>query len=96
MRSRYTAYVKEDEAYLLATWHPDSRPSELRFDPDQQWLGLKIKKHLPGAGPNKVSQVEFVARFRLHGRVARLHEKSRFRLKDGRWYYLDGKLISKK
>ena len=26
MRSRYSAFVREDAAYLLVTWHPDTRP----------------------------------------------------------------------
>ena len=29
MRSRYTAYVLKLEDYLLATWHPSTRPQQL-------------------------------------------------------------------
>ena len=29
MRSRYAAYVLKLDAYLLATWHPSTRPREL-------------------------------------------------------------------
>jgi len=29
MRSRYSAYVLKLEAYLLATWHPGTRPAAL-------------------------------------------------------------------
>jgi SEC-C motif-containing protein len=36
--------------------------------------------------------VEFVARFKLGGKAARLHEVSRFRREAGRWFYVDGKL----
>ena len=36
MRSRYSAFVEGDEAYLLATWHPDTRPSRVRFDAQQR------------------------------------------------------------
>ncbi len=31
MRSRYTAFVMELEPYLLATWHPGTRPPSLDF-----------------------------------------------------------------
>ena len=31
MRSRYTAYALGDDAYVLATWAPETRPAEL-FD----------------------------------------------------------------
>jgi uncharacterized protein YchJ len=33
MRSRYDAFVACDEAWLLATWHPSTRPAEVRFEP---------------------------------------------------------------
>ena len=47
MRSRYSAYVLGDEAYLLDTWHPRTRPAELDLDRDGRvrWLGLKVRKH---------------------------------------------------
>ena len=43
MRSRYSAFVLGNEAYLLGTWHPDTRPSRVRFDSEQRWLGLRIR-----------------------------------------------------
>lgn len=33
MRSRYSAFVREDAAYLLATWHASQRPATLDFEP---------------------------------------------------------------
>ena len=32
MRSRYTAFVLENEAYLLHTWQKTNRPGKLEFD----------------------------------------------------------------
>ena len=32
MRSRFTAFVTGDSNYLLATWHPDTRPESLSLD----------------------------------------------------------------
>ncbi|MQM32004.1 MAG: hypothetical protein CRU78_16430, partial [Candidatus Accumulibacter phosphatis] len=29
MRSRYSAYVLAIEAYLLSTWHPSTRPTQI-------------------------------------------------------------------
>ena len=46
MRSRYSAYVLKLEDYLLATWHPTTRPSELEIEADgTKWLGLAVKRH---------------------------------------------------
>lgn len=105
MRSRYTAYVMKDEAYLRATWHASTRPSEPIVDQNEkvQWLGLEIKSALRlrqrKADLPELDQdtVEFVARFKVGGRAQRMHEVSRFvREPDPavggklRWYYLDG------
>ena len=91
MRSRYSAYVLKLEDYLLATWHPDTRPSELDLAADgSKWLGLEVKKHAQQDDTH--ATVEFVARYRIAGRGHRLHEISRFVRADGRWFYLDGKI----
>ena len=91
MRSRYSGFVFRDEPYLLATWHPDTRPSRVRFDERQRWLGLRILASEAGGPDDFSGLVEFVARFKLSGKGHRLHEISRFEKIDGGWYYLDGK-----
>jgi SEC-C motif-containing protein len=90
MRSRYSAYVVGNDAYLLASWHPDTRPSRVRLDTAQRWLGLSIRSTAGGGKNDRVGSVEFVARFKIDGRGHRLHENSRFEKLDGRWYYRDG------
>jgi SEC-C motif-containing protein len=89
MRSRYSAYALGERDYLLATWHPSTRPATLELDPAVRWLGLSVRRHAQ-AEPD-AAVVEFVARCRRGGGPAtRLHEVSRFVREDGRWYYLDG------
>jgi len=89
MRSRYSAFVLENAAYLLATWHPSRRPATLDFDPGARWLGLSVKHHQ--RLDDSHAEVEFVARQRdASGRATRLHERSRFVYENGRWFYVDG------
>ena len=91
MRSRYSAYVLKLATYLLATWHPSTRPSELDLAADDsKWLGLEVKRHAV-QGEDQAT-VEFVARYRIAGRGHRLHELSRFVREDGRWFYINGEL----
>jgi SEC-C motif-containing protein len=92
MRSRYSAYVKGMEAYLLATWHPATRPAALDLDaaPKPRWLGLTVKAHTPLDATH--ARVEFVARYKLDGRAFRLHETSRFEQLGERWLYVDGEI----
>jgi SEC-C motif-containing protein len=91
MRSRYTAYTQGNEAYLRATWHPDTLPAEPIVDPvsPPKWLGLEVKSalrlrqrkaNLPESSDSNPDRdtVEFVARYKIGGRAHRLHEVSRF------------------
>jgi len=90
MRSRYSAYVLKLEAFLLSTWHPDTRPAALELATDQaKWLVLEVKKYIPESADR--ATVEFVARYKIGGRAHRLHEISRFVREEGRWLYVDGK-----
>jgi SEC-C motif-containing protein len=88
MRSRYCAFVLEDAGYLLATWHPATRPPAVGFEPGVKWLALEVRRHQAIDATHAL--VEFVARSRLAGRAQRLHERSRFVCEDGRWFYVDG------
>lgn len=91
MRSRYSAYVRGLRDYLLASWHPRTRPAAdaIDLDPATRWLGLRVLQHAMTG--SDTATVEFVARFALGGgRAQRLHECSRFERVAGRWYYVDG------
>lgn len=93
MRSRYTAYTQANEAYLLATWHPSTRPASLDLAAEQglTWLGLNITRVVGGGANDERGEVCFVARWRVGGgRVHRQQECSRFVREQGRWLYLDG------
>lgn len=88
MRSRYSAYVLRDGAYLLDTWHPSTRPAAIDFAPQQRWLGLQVLRHQQQDVNH--ATVAFVARSKLAGRSQQMAELSRFVRADGRWCYLDG------
>ncbi|MDO9051484.1 MAG: YchJ family metal-binding protein [Methylotenera sp.] len=90
MRSRYTAYVLKLEAYLLATWHPNTRPQALNLADDTatKWLGLQIK-HAEITGETTAT-VAFVARYKIGGKAERMHEISQFIRLDNHWHYLSG------
>lgn len=93
MRSRYSAYVMQDQSYLLASWHPSTRPPSISFDSNQRWLGLKVKKTVAGLQHDNRGEVAFVARFKIDGKGHRLQEHSRFIKENGGWFYVDGDLV---
>ena len=92
MRSRYSAYVQLNEDYLLATWHPTTRPAKLQLKetPQPRWIGLTVKHHETQGTDH--ATVAFVARHKVGGRAFRLEETSRFVREDGRWFYVDGNI----
>jgi SEC-C motif-containing protein len=90
MRSRFSAFAVGDPQYLLATWHPSTRPPALELDPDLNWRRLKILGTTAGGADDREGTVEFVAHFwdsgeRVYGRQ---HEDSAFVREDGEWFYL--------
>lgn len=90
MRARYSAYVRNDERFLLDSWAPETRPRSVAIDPDMKWLGLEIVETVAGGGLDTEGFVEFRARFEVGSEVGELHERSRFIRSDGAWTYVDG------
>lgn len=92
MRSRYCAFVLDARAYLLDTWHPQTRPAEIEPPEDGlRWLGLEVRQAPAAQGDAGV--VSFVARYKIAGRAGRVAETSEFRRVNGRWYYFAGRPI---
>ncbi len=94
MRSRYTAYTRGREDYLLRTWHPSTRPESLNLGDTSavRWLGLKILRVEAGGADDSEGLVEFVARHKVGGKASRLRETSRFIREGDTWFYLDGEI----
>lgn len=84
MRARYSAFALQNEAFVLASWHPDHRPAELHLDDGTRYTGLQIHEAT-------ADEVEFTVSLKLpDGRPHRFRERSRFAKLAGQWVYLDG------
>ena len=90
MRSRYSAFAVGDATYLLETWHPSTRPSELELDREQRWIRLDILGRGGGGPFDAEGTVSFRAHYRLHGAAGSLTEHSRFTRAGTSWFYVDG------
>ncbi|WP_033441405.1 YchJ family protein [Saccharothrix sp. NRRL B-16314] len=88
MRSRFSAFALGHEDYLLATWHPSTRPASVDLDPDQRWTHLEVLSRTGGTPFQTTGTVEFRAHYRWQGQRDVLHENSRFVREDGAWLYL--------
>ena len=84
MRSRFEAYRKRDVEWVLASWHPSTRPND-----GTQWKKLQIVDTVAGGVDDDEGIVEFNASYTENGKFGVHRERSRFVREDGRWYYLD-------
>jgi SEC-C motif-containing protein len=91
MRSRYSAFVVRDVGYLLATWHPATRPTSVDLDPAVQWRRLRIRGLTGGTEDDDAGTVEFVAHYwdSARSQYGRQHENSRFARQARRWFYVE-------
>ena len=93
MRSRYSAFVKGETGYLFDTTWPARRKN---LTPDSYndraensiWLGLTIHSTENGSESDAQGTVTFTASAMVNGEVVDQNEKSLFKKKQGRWYYV--------
>ena len=97
MRSRYTAYVRGEVDYLLATQHASTRAGVDRkavaaWSRETTWKGLEIVATEHGGEDDSDGIVEFIARGVTRGTPFAQRERSRFVREDGQWFYVDGEI----
>ncbi|MGP3986044.1 YchJ family protein [Streptomyces sp. 3N207] len=91
MRSRYAAFALGETAYLLRTWHPDTRPATLDLSGGPRWTGLEILATSGGSAFHDEGTVTFRAHYLgADGEPGVQEERSRFTRVDGVWMYVDG------
>jgi SEC-C motif-containing protein len=93
MRSRFSAFAVADPDYLIASWHPSTRPAALDLDAGTRWTRLEILDVRAGGPFDQNGTVEFRAHFRTEDGPGVLRERSEFARTGGRWLYVGGKLV---
>lgn len=98
MRSRFTAFATGNVPYLLASWHPSTRPDSLDLDGSLRWYRLDILDSTGGVF-DTIGTVKFATYYRSapgidpKRRVKGVQqENSRFEKLNGQWLYLDGEV----
>ena len=93
MRSRYSAFAKQEIVYLReTTWPPYQKYFDeagfLARSANSIWLGLEITDKDAGGETDTKGTVTFTAKSMAHGEVQEQKEKSLFKRKNGNWYYV--------
>lgn len=97
MRSRYSAYVKQEIEYIESTHGQDGREDvdveeTRKWAAESEWKGLKIVSSQKGGENDTTGIVEFIASYVQKGTKYDHHEVSQFEKVDGRWYFKDGQV----
>ena len=97
MRSRYTAFARQEMPYLASTLHPSQRhdydeAGATRWARESDWEGLEIIEVSQDPANANRGSVEFRASYRMNGVKHVHHELAEFRRTDGVWYFYDGKM----
>lgn len=87
MRSRYSAFAMQLKDYLLASWHPDTRPQQLELDKATVWKRLEI---MSSHNDEQNGEVHFKATYLEGGEWQLLEETSHFRFLNNHWLYHSG------
>lgn len=89
MRSRYSAYVLKMPDYILATWHPDTRPQHLTVSDltGIKWIKLQVEAHRQLDDHH--AEVAFKATYQTgKQKKAQLTEHSQFERINDCWLYV--------
>ena len=91
MRSRYSAYVLRNGAYLHRSWHGSTRPNKkgLMQLPPTAWLGLEIVR-TAGRELDTAGIVNSSPATGMGSKPAGCMKPAGFVKEGGRWYYVAG------
>jgi SEC-C motif domain protein len=98
MRSRYTAYVRKELAWVRNSLHPGRRAdydeaSSRAWAERAVWHGIEVLRTEKGGPGDDEGMVEFVASFTENGIRQEHHELSSFEKTGGAWYFATGKVL---
>ncbi len=101
MRSRYTAYALRLVDYIIATTHPSNPSFKLPLEEWEQNIKLFCEESefpalevLEYAEEGSRATVTFKAHLIQNQRNTSFCEKSSFLKVDGKWFYVDGEILS--
>ncbi len=95
MRSRYSAYVRNNIDYIIKTHNPDTRDgldveATRTWAEESEWRGLEIIRCEDGSEGDETGLVEFKASYLQNGEELRHHEVSYFKRVGGSWFFDEG------
>lgn len=88
MRARYSAYALRLPGFIIASWHPDTRPDSLTLEDLSGIKWLKLQVILYKQSDEMHAEVKFVASYQVgKQKKTNLTEHSLFVRESGNWLY---------
>jgi SEC-C motif-containing protein len=87
MRSRFSGFALQLSDYLLTSWHPETRPKQIKLDADTHWRRLEI---LSANNDDQFGNVHFRAYYQENQQWHLLEETSNFIFQNEHWLYHSG------
>jgi SEC-C motif-containing protein len=97
MRARFTAFVRGDIDFLERTMGGEAMADFDRHAVEKAMQGVEgvgVEVRAADDGQDQ-GTVEYVARFKSHGKPVAHHEKAFFKRENGVWLYVDGEVNPK-
>jgi SEC-C motif-containing protein len=99
MRARYSAFATQNVEFVKKTVLPEKRgefddKSTHEWSEKSLWLGFEVKSVTGGTAQDTDGKVEFIATYKVNDAEQKHHELAEFVKKGGRWYFVDGTIIT--
>ena len=101
LRARYTAHVKIEIPYIIATIHPDKKGEYDEkvikdWAESAVWEKLEVSSTTKGGKEDSEGKVEFTAYYREKNKKQVHSEVALFKKSEGKWYFYDAEVPSVK
>ncbi len=98
MRARYSAFATGNVDFIHDSYDPGSRDELDRqqtetWSKQSEWLGFELIDSEGGGVDEDTGTIEFIAHYKLQGDELAHHELAQFEKVDGKWYFMDGRML---
>lgn len=98
LKARYTAFTRGDVDFILSTHHSKTREQIKREEVEEwskgsDWVRLQVVKSEGGQPKDEKGMIQFLAQYRVDGKMHDHWEVSQFEKENGEWRFYDAQAL---